>query len=125
QIGGPDVAYVIPVGADSDLDDVVRWALASDRKAWAHNRVYDCLAIERELGVLFSTTMSSTADTGILSRVLDPRGPDKGGVGHALKALCEARLGLDVKDARAEVVRAGRQYKIKAADVWRDIPLED
>lgn len=125
QVGGANQAFVIPIGVDDVLDTVARDVLTHRRTVWAHNRVYDCLAVERQLGVPFHVTMGVTADTGILSRVLDPRGPDKGGVGHALKALCEARLGLDVKDARAEVVRAGRQYKIKAADIWRDIPLED
>lgn len=126
QLGTPELAYVLPLEEHPGARAFVReWFGKLDRRVWLHNRTYDLLALERDCGVDFHDGAAKSMDTGILSRLLDPRGKDKGGTGHGLKDLSVALLKADVKDARAEVVRAGRAYKVKAADIWCDIPTWD
>jgi DNA polymerase-1 len=70
-----------------------------------HNWVYDGLAMETSLGIDFDATFTGAQDTDIRSRLIDPRPPMKGGVGHKLKDLGEQYVMPGVKDSRDVVLR--------------------
>lgn len=101
---------------------------------WWHNFVFDALSLEEggpEIDA--SIVMANAQDTEILSRLLDPRSPEHGGVGHQLKSLSQYYLRLQVKDARAELLRAAKAKKYRtpegrlltSATLWPNIPVED
>ena len=102
---------------------------------WWHNFVYDALSMEQglEFPLDATITMTNAQDTEILSRLLDPRGPEHGGVGHMLKSLSAHYLSLPwVKDSRAELLRATKAAKIRTPDgkllnsntLWRNVPVD-
>ncbi len=120
QVGTGEEAWVLrPEFHEQAIRDLTPNAV------W-HNLPFDALSLERQFSIDYHVTADGAEDTEILSRLLDPRGPDKGNrIGHSLKGLGDAYVHKGVKDARAEVVAAGRKYKIKAEDIWRDIPIDD
>lgn len=122
QWGSADTAYV----ADPHrFGELARTVTTSRPLIW-HNFAYDGLAMEASLGIPFHETARVALDSGIASRLIDPRSPDKGGIGHELKNLAAAYLGLDVKDARSVVANHARaEYGLKKDEFWEKIPLDD
>lgn len=121
QFGSAAQAYVF---RPHDFPQLARDVFTT-RPVFLHNATYDLLSIERELGVPFAESAACAVDTGILSRLLDPRPAGFNAPGHDLKGLCASLFKLDTKDARKEVVAAGRAYKLKKDDVWAGIPDTD
>lgn len=96
--------------------------------AWWHNWVFDAISLETSVGLEFDTTAQGARDTGILSRLLDARGKEKGGTGHKLEDLAFNYLNTSSKtDARATLVKESQRLKlgIKADDVFREIPIDN
>jgi DNA polymerase-1 len=119
QVGIANQAWVLR--PEWFLDDIY----ALTRRAWWHNAPFDAVSLFTAFGFDPTETMEGARDSSIYSRLLDPRDPSKGGVGHRLKDLGEHLLELPVKDEKKELVRVGRAMKIKAADIWRDIPVDN
>lgn len=96
------------------------------KDAWWHHLTFDALFLQESLGVPFEATAIGADDTEVRSRLLDPRGPEKGGIGHKLEQAAAHYLKLPglKKDARSHIVEACRKLKIKAADIWRDCPID-
>jgi DNA polymerase-1 len=122
QVGTRDEAWVLRPGwhdraiADMTMD------------AWWHNMPFDALSLEQSEGLAAPETLATGHDSEILSRVLDPRGRDKGGVGHKLKDLSTELLGLPVKDAREVVLKEFKRLfggRALAKDMWANIPIDN
>lgn len=95
--------------------------------AWWHNATYDALAMEQALGIPYSQTGGTASDTEILAKLLDPRGKDKGGRGHALKDLSDYYVLDGVRDARREVLVAAKKAlgkDLTAANMWSEVPWD-
>lgn len=103
--------------------------MVTRRPTWWHNWVYDGLAMEESLGIDFDDFFRNVEDTDIVSRLVDPRPPMKGGVGHKLKDLGERFVMKGVKDARAQVLAEGKRLfgtrNFNADNMWRDIPIDN
>lgn len=132
QVGTKDEAWLLrPDWAEHA--SAIAWATQRPG-TWWHNFVFDALSLEESEGLDATVTMAEARDTEILSRLLDPRGPEHGGIGHQLKSLSAHYLGLPwVKDARAELLARARekQYRdengkiLTSATLWRNIDVED
>lgn len=119
QFGTVDHAFAVPSELAGDL---IR---RLDRPVYMHNRTYDVLVLEVEYGRPYHELAPLAIDTGVLSRVLDPRQAFEGGTGHKLEELGKALLGVDDKgEARRALQKAGRKLGIKTANMWRDIPID-
>lgn len=121
QVGTEDEAWVLRPGwHDQAIHDLTKAA------TW-HNLPFDALTLEVTMGIDYHDTAKDADDSSLWSRLLDPRGKDKGGLGHKLEDLVDAYIMKQggKKDSRAALVEAGRKYKIKAADIFRDIPIDD
>lgn len=100
------------------------------QETWWHNKVYDGLALEESVGLDFDATMSGAEDTDTLHRLIDPRPPMKGGVGHKLEDLGNVFIpGAEKKDARAAILEAGKKRfgvrEFTKDNMWGLIPVED
>lgn len=101
---------------------------------WWHNFVFDALSLEEGgLELDAGEIMDAAQDTEILSRLLDPRGPEHGGIGHQLKALSLFYLGLSevdkargtlLKAARDAGIRDGAGHLVTMSTMWRWIPID-
>lgn len=122
QMGTADTAYV---WQPQHFPELTRRAFTS-RPWMGHNATYDMLAAERSLGIPFHESAAHAVDTGILSRLIDPRNKDKGGPGHALADVLVRYLGIDAKQAaQAELYEHGRTLGLTRDTVWREIPADD
>ncbi len=98
------------------------------RDAWWHNWVFDAISLETSVSVEFGATADGARCTDILSRLIDARGRDKGGVGHKLEHLGFHYLNTTSKtDAKSALVKEAQRLKlgIKAEDIFRDIPIDN
>ncbi len=93
-----------------------------------HNWVYDGLAMEQSLGIDFDDTFTGAQDTDIRSRLIDPRPPQKGGVGHKLKDLAEQHVMTGVKDSREVVLQECKRLfgrECNKDNMWSKIPKDN
>lgn len=124
QVGTRDKAWLLRPDFYEHRQAIVE--MTAD--AWWHNWVFDALSLEESCGVDFEWTAEGARDTDILSRLLDPRDPSKGGTGHKLEQLAPHYLKTpSKKDAKAALVAEARRLKlgIKAEDIFRDIPIDN
>jgi DNA polymerase-1 len=96
-------------------------------ETWWHNYVYDALSLEASLGLDFDETAACAWDTEMLSRLLDPRGRDKGGTGHRMEDLAPHYLGTDSKhSAKSAMLAAAKKLDktITADTMWARMPVD-
>lgn len=121
QVGTADEAWILrPEWHIEAIADMTQ-------DAWWHNAQYDALALEQSEGIPYEATGGTASDTEILARLLDPRGKDKGGRGHALKDLADYYVMDGVKDARREVLTAAKSAlgrSLTAANMWELVPAD-
>jgi DNA polymerase-1 len=121
QVGTADEAWILrPEWHAQAIADMTA-------EAYWHNAPFDAQHLEQSMGLDCDETMAGAQDTEVLSRLLDPRPPQKGGIGHGLGACAAHYLGLPwaKKEARTAMVEEGRKLKIKAADIWRQLPVDN
>jgi len=131
QVGTRDEAWLLNPQFPRHMKEIV--ASVQKPGTWWHNFVFDSLSLESSLSLDANVTMEAAQDTEILSRLLDPRGPEHGGIGHQLKHLSAWYLGFDevhgarddlLKAARAAKIRDGNGHLVTKATMWRWIPID-
>jgi DNA polymerase-1 len=106
---------------------MIKKMLETGPTTWWHNMIYDLIGLEVSLGLDFDKIAKRARDTGIDSRLLDPRGRDKGGIGHKLEELAPHYLGVGSKKSTKTLLHEAlrsHDSKIKIADVFRDTPID-
>lgn len=97
QFGNDREAWVLR--ADQFGHAIVR-ALRQPRKYVAHHASYDLQVADRHLGVTLEELGPRFFDTRILAHLLDPREPQEGGIGLALKPLSAVYVDPDAPDTQ-------------------------
>lgn len=123
QVGTRDEAWLLR--PEWHADAVTR--LTRMPATWWHNYVYDALSLESSCGLDFDETAACAWDTGMLSRLLDPRGRDKGGTGHEMEDLAPHYLGTTSKGtAKAAMLAAAKRLDrtITADTMWARMPID-
>jgi DNA polymerase I-like protein with 3'-5' exonuclease and polymerase domains len=125
QVGTRDEAWILnPQYHMKAIAD-----LTQRGQVWWHNWVFDGLSMEESLGLDFDDTFGSAHDTDIVSRLIDPRPPMKGGVGHKLKDLGDKFVMRGVKDSRSEVLAECKRLfgarQCTVSNMWRQIPIDN
>lgn len=125
QFGTPEEAWVLNPAVPKHLA-AIKKLLETGPTTWWHNWVFDAVAVEQGLGIDFDKLADRARCTDILSRLLDPRPPQKGGVGHSLEQLGPYYLNTaSKKNTRAALHEAwGRGNKVPIGEVFRDIPID-
>jgi DNA polymerase I len=103
---------------------VIKALLEGGPVTYWHNWVFDALAVENALGLDWDAVADRARCTDIYSRIIDPRPPQKGGVGHKLEQLMRHYLGTaSKKESSLAMWEAwGRPNKVKKNDMWPVIP---
>lgn len=130
QFGTRDTAYVLPVDTEGqDLRQANRARVTSAQalkrhKAFTiHNATYDALVVNRHLGVGLTDLWMRTVDTTILVHLCDPRGPEDGGTGKALKPNSARYVDPDAADTQAGLYGAFHEIGHTKDTGWAHIPL--
>ncbi|MCW7984071.1 DNA polymerase [Streptomyces platensis subsp. clarensis] len=86
QFGTATEAWVVPVELGPAFRAAATDALRILPKLVGHNVIgFDGLVVDKHLGVKLEEFCAKTTDTMITSKLLDPRGPEAGGIGASLK----------------------------------------
>lgn len=132
QFGTARDAWVLPVdpAAPDTRPNLAATATALEilPELVAHNAKFDLLTLSRHVpGVELEHLWAKTTDTRILAHLLDPRGPQDGGTGQALKPLCAKHVDPDAPDTQtglyAEFHKIGHTKRTGWAAIALDNPL--
>lgn len=123
QLGTATEAWVLDVDR---FHPRIRAALArTERQYVLHNAPYDLLVLDHAGLAPLAGLSPRCHDTYLLAHLLDPRGPQDGGIGLGLKALSVRHVDEQAADTAAgltEVFR--RDYRATKATGWALIDLE-
>lgn len=122
QIGNGREAFVLDA---SRFAPAIQRALRQPRRFVAHNATFDLLAIDHRLGVSLEDLGPRVFDTRTLAHLLDPRGPEEGGAGLALKPLSAIYVDDTAPDTQTGLYSVFRSYGLTKETGWAGIPLED
>jgi DNA polymerase-1 len=125
QFGDKREAWVIPYELGGIFADTVRWALHMARELLIHNAPFDWLVSGKHAGVPMEELYPKTVDTQVLAKLIDPRAPEEGGIGSALKPLGAYWIDPSAPDTQADLIKVFHSYKLTKATGWAGIPLWD
>lgn len=123
QFGTKKEAWVFPVDAGIGLGEV-REILRTRPVLVAHNVGFDLQAL-KVVGLIddLGEVWGRCVDTMLLAHLVDPRGREDGGVGHALKPLCVEYFDLDASEDQKALLSYFREMKWSEAEGWAQIDL--
>ncbi|MFI6444681.1 DNA polymerase [Kitasatospora sp. NPDC050543] len=103
QFGTAYEAWVLPVEISAEMLEAARWALRILQRLTIHNAPYDLLVLDRHAGIPLELLGPRVIDTRVLAHLCDPRQPQEGGVGLALKALCAEYVDPTAPDTQGDL----------------------
>lgn len=126
QFSAGTTAWLLPVERHPRFAwyaaQTLRWA----RRLYIHNASFDLQVVDRHLGVPLEELWPKTVDTSIISRLVDSRSRKEGGTGHSLEDLVEAYIDpAAARDIKGSVTRQAKELRVKKAEYFKKVPLED
>nr|BEK66812.1 hypothetical protein KPHV_40390 [Kitasatospora purpeofusca] len=125
QFGDRSTAWVIHWERGGLHSSVARLALEHVGKFVIHNAPYDWAVLDRCAGVPIESLAPRTIDTRIKAALIDPRQPQEGGQGTALKPLCALYVDPAAPDTQADLTQVFRAHGLTKATGFAQIDLND
>jgi DNA polymerase-1 len=123
QFGDRRTAWVILYELGGHFVAAALWALRRGRKFQIHNAPFDWAVIDRHAGVSIESLAPRTIDTRLKAGLVDPRQPQEGGRGTALKPLSAYYVDPAAPDTQGDLTAVFRSLKLTKATGWAGIPL--
>lgn len=128
QFGDDYNAFIFPVEKRKGITQVKK-LMADLPWVTAHGAKYDLIGLNRA-GLIknWSDLADRYIDTRILTHLVDPRGREDGGIGQALKDVCQTYVDPDAKDSADELKNHFKTLfgkKCTVAEGFRKVPLFD
>jgi DNA polymerase-1 len=124
QFGDRRTAWVIHWERGGIFREAALWALRRLRRILIHNAPYDWLVLDRHAGIRLEDLAPRTVDTRLLAGLVDPRQPQDGGRGTALKPLSAFYVDPTAPDTQGDLTAVFRSLKLTKATGWAGIPLD-
>jgi DNA polymerase-1 len=124
QFGDRRTAWVILYELGGHFVAAALWALRRGRKFQIHNAPFDWAVIDRHAGVSIESLAPLTIDTRLKAGLVDPRQPQEGGRGTALKPLSAYYVDPAAPDTQGDLTAVFRSLKLTKATGWAGIPLD-
>lgn len=126
QFGTPYEAWVIPVELGGEFVRVVIQTLRAVDKLIFQNGMYDLQVFDKCLGVRLEELWPKVMDTKLYAMLIDPRAPEKGGVGTSLEDLSRYYIDAEVADVvKGSMSVLAKKYKTTKAKIWEKVDLND
>jgi len=126
QFGTPHEAWVIPVEYGGMFVQVVVQALRAVDKLIFQNGMYDLQVFDKCLGVKLEELWPKVLDTKLYAMLIDPRAPEKGGIGTSLEDLTRYYIDAEVATTvKGSMSTLAKDYKTTKAKIWEKVDLED
>ena len=124
QFGDSRVAYVIHYERGGHFAETARWALRSGRKFQIHNAPFDWAVLDRHAATSIESLAPRTIDTRLKAGLVDPRQPQDGGRGTALKPLAAHYIDAAAPDTQGDLTAVFRSLGLTKSTGWAGIPLD-
>lgn len=124
QFGDRETAWVIHWERGGNFQHYAEWALEHGKRFLIHNAPYDWCVIDRHTRFSIESLAPRTTDTRLLAGLVDPRQPQEGGRGTALKPLCAWYIDPSAPDTQGDLTAVFRSLKLTKATGWAGIPLD-
>lgn len=123
QFGDRREAWVILYELGGAFEASAKWALRYGSKFQIHNAPFDWAVIDRHAGVNIETLAPKTIDTRLKAGLVDPRQPQEGGRGTALKPLSAFYLDPSAPDTQGDLTAVFRSLKLTKSTGWAGIDI--
>lgn len=125
QFGNGHESYVLPVEQGNVMAKAAVEAVSSVENLILHNPSFDLQVFDRCLGVPMEKVWPKVTDTRILAHLIDPRGPEEGGIGHSLEALTATYISEEVAtEVKGLMARLAKEHKTTKSRIWAVIDLD-
>lgn len=124
QFGDSRTAWVIHWERGGHFREAAAWALRVGTKFLIHNAPFDWAVLDRHAATPIEDLAPRTADTRLKAGLVDPRQPQEGGRGTALKPLSAYYLDPSAPDTQGDLTAVFRSLKLTKATGWAGIPLD-
>ena len=129
QFGDPFTAWVIHWERGGAFAEYAARALQHGNRFQIHNAPFDWAVLDRHGRVPgFTATIEHlaprTIDTRLKAGLIDPRQPQEGGRGTALKPLSAYYIDPTAPDTQGDLTAVFRSLKLTKATGWAGIPLD-
>lgn len=125
QFGDRNAGWVIHWERGGAFREAALKALRDVPRFLIHNAPFDWAVIDRHASVSLESIAPRTTDTRILAALVDPRQPQEGGRGTALKPLSAWYIDPAAPDTQEDLTAIFREYKLTKAEGFARIPLDD
>jgi len=125
QFGDRNAGWVIHWERGGAFREAALKALRSVPRFLVHNAPFDWAVIDRHASVSLESLAPRTTDTRILAALVDPRQPQEGGRGTALKPLSAWYIDPSAPDTQADLTAVFRSHGLTKGDGFARIPLDD
>ncbi|MEV7402862.1 DNA polymerase [Streptomyces sp. NPDC091267] len=124
QFGDRDTAYVIHWERGGRFVEAALFVLRMARRFLIHNASFDWLVIDRHAGYPLEELAPKTTDTKIKLTLVDPRQPQEGGIGTALKPATAWYVDRSAVDTQEDLTAVFRSLGLTKATGWAGIRLD-
>ncbi|MFE1763083.1 DNA polymerase [Streptomyces angustmyceticus] len=128
QFGDRDTGWVLPWELGGHFVEAARWALTHGAKFQIHNAPFDWAVLDRHASgggcdASIEAMAPKTIDTRLKAGLVDPRQPQEGGRGTALKPLMSYYVDPNAADTQGDLTAVFRSLKLTKATGWAGIDL--
>ncbi|MGW6920879.1 DNA polymerase [Streptomyces sp. NPDC054950] len=125
QFGDRHTAWVLLFERGGYHSSTAEWALWCGAKFQIHNAPFDWAVLDRHTArSTIETLAPRTIDTRLKAGLVDPRQPQEGGRGTALKPLSAWYVDPSAPDTQGDLTAVFRSLKLTKATGWAGIPLD-
>jgi DNA polymerase-1 len=124
QFGDARTAWVIHWERGGHFEQFAREALRRGKCFQIHNAPFDWAVIDRHADVSIESLAPRTIDTRLKAGLVDPRQPQEGGRGTALKPNAAYYIDPAAPDTQGDLTAVFRSLKLTKATGWAGIPLD-
>lgn len=124
QFGDTETGWVLPYEWGGVFAETARWALGTGTQFQIHNASFDWAVVDRHADTPIESLAPRTIDTRLKAGLVDPRQPQEGGRGTALKPLSAWYLDPAAPDTQGDLTAVFRSLGLTKATGWAGIPLD-
>ncbi|MFJ4960965.1 DNA polymerase [Streptomyces sp. NPDC088729] len=124
QFGDRNTGWVLPWELGGQYQEAALWGLHAGNKFQIHNAPFDWAVLDRHApGISIEMLAPKTIDTRLKAGLVDPRQPQEGGRGTALKPLMAWYVDPAAPDTQGDLTAVFRSLKLTKATGWAGIDL--
>lgn len=123
QFGTAREAWVIHYELGGRFVEAAQYVLKHCPRFLIHNALFDWLVLDAHAGVSLESMAPRTTDTKIKATLIDPRGPQDGGIGTGLKPLSAHYVDPQAPDTQGDLTAVFRSLGLTKATGWAGIDL--